>query len=63
MDRRAFLRTAAAAAFVAIGSLAGAQSVRRLPVIPVTDLTDGINGRIPLALGPGTHDFGTGTAS
>ncbi|WP_299210232.1 multicopper oxidase domain-containing protein [uncultured Tateyamaria sp.] len=37
--------------------------MRRLPVIPVTNLTDGINNRIPLALSPGTHDFGTGTAS
>ncbi|WP_299705496.1 multicopper oxidase domain-containing protein [uncultured Tateyamaria sp.] len=63
MDRRAFLRTAAAGAFVASGSLVWAQSLRRLPVIPLTDLTGGIDGRIPLALGPGTHDFGTGTAS
>ncbi|WP_299747357.1 multicopper oxidase domain-containing protein [uncultured Tateyamaria sp.] len=63
MDRRAFLRTATAGAFVASGGLGWAQSLRRLPVIPLTDLTDGISSRIPLALGPGTHDFGTGTAS
>lgn len=63
MDRRAFLRTATWGAFVASGGLAWAQPVRRLPVIPLTDLTGGIDGRIPLALGPGTHDFGTGSAS
>ena len=63
MNRRNFLKTAGAGVLLA-GGFAWAQSgVRRLPVIPMTDLTGGIDGRIALALSSSTHDFGTGAAS
>lgn len=64
MNRRAFLQSSASAAFVMGGGLAWAQAASRpLPVIPMTDLISGIDGRIPLTLAPGNHDFGTGAAS
>lgn len=68
MNRRAFLRTAAAGALTATGALSPALSPaqarpRPLPILPRTDLTGGKTGRIPLALRPGQHDFGTGTLS
>ena len=37
--------------------------LRPLPLIPMLDLLGGIEGRVPLTLKPGTHDFGTGAAS
>lgn len=64
MDRRAFIKSAGAGILVAGGSSAWAQSTPRpLPIIPLTDLTDGIDARIPLALKPGSHDFGNGATS
>ncbi|MEM1362543.1 MAG: multicopper oxidase domain-containing protein [Pseudomonadota bacterium] len=64
MYRRSFLKTAGAGALLASTGMAWAQNVTRpLPVIPVTDLTGGIDHRISLALSPSRHDFGTGTAS
>ena len=64
MDRRAFLRTTCAGMLLAGGCMAWAQSTPRpLPIIPVTDLTGGIEDRVSLALNPSSHDFGTGVAS
>ena len=64
MDRRTFLRSAGAGTLVACNPLAWAQATPRpLPVIPMTDLTDGIEDRISLALRPATHDFGNGVLS
>lgn len=64
MDRRTFLRTTAAGALVSGTGLAWAQTTgRALPVLPISDLTKGIEGRIPLALNPSKHDFGNGALS
>lgn len=63
MDRREFL-AGSAASIAVLGSSGIAQNASRpLPVIPMTDLVGGIDGRIGLNLSPGTHDFGTGAAS
>ncbi|WP_136440132.1 multicopper oxidase domain-containing protein [Pacificoceanicola onchidii] len=64
MNRRGFLKASGAGILMAGGGLAWAQGTPRpLPLIPMTDVTGGIDARIPLTLGPGTHDFGTGAAS
>ncbi|MEM8803695.1 MAG: multicopper oxidase domain-containing protein, partial [Pseudomonadota bacterium] len=64
MDRRSFLKSTGASVLLASRGIAWAQSTPRpLPVIPLTDLTGGIDGRIALTLAPGKHDFGTGAAS
>ena len=64
MDRRTFLKTTAAGAVLAASGNTWAQSsARPLPLLPMTDLTGGIDARIPLALKPSTHDFGNGLAS
>ncbi|MDX8348658.1 multicopper oxidase domain-containing protein [Cognatiyoonia sp. IB215446] len=63
MNRRQFL-IASAASTSAFGTIAVTQTAPRpLPVIPITDLTGGINMRVPLTLAPGTHDFGNGAVS
>ncbi|WP_461424994.1 multicopper oxidase domain-containing protein [Gymnodinialimonas sp.] len=63
MNRRQFL-IATAASTTSLGSFSMAQaSPRPLPVIPLTDLTGGIDARVPLVWSPGTHDFGNGTQS
>ncbi|MEM9431858.1 MAG: multicopper oxidase domain-containing protein [Pseudomonadota bacterium] len=64
MNRRGFLKTVGAGACLAGGGLIWAQAgMRPLPLIPMTDLTEGIEARIPLALNPAAHDFGTGAMS
>ncbi|MEM9211996.1 MAG: multicopper oxidase domain-containing protein, partial [Pseudomonadota bacterium] len=64
MNRRAFLQTSAAGVISTGAALGWAQaSPRKLPVLPLMDLTSGIDNRITLALNPSTHDFGNGTAS
>ena len=65
MDRRRFLMTSGAGLAAASGGYVWARSssARPLPLIPLTDLTVGIEERISLALNPATHDFGTGAAS
>ena len=64
MDRRRFLMASGAGLALAAGGKAWAQSgARPLPLIPMTDLTGGIEERISLTLNPATHDFGTGAAS
>ncbi|MEM8801810.1 MAG: multicopper oxidase domain-containing protein [Pseudomonadota bacterium] len=64
MDRRSFLKSTGAGVLLASGGIAWAQSTPRpLPIIPLTDLSGGIDGRLALTLAPGQHDFGTGTAS
>lgn len=63
MNRRQFL-IAGAASTSTFGTIAMSQSASRpLPLIPMTDLTGGINARVPLALNPGSHDFGNGAIS
>lgn len=63
MNRRQFLLTSAASTSV-LGTIALSQATSRpLPIIPLTDLTGGIDSRIPLTLASGTHDFGNGAAS
>ncbi|MGC3940879.1 multicopper oxidase domain-containing protein [Roseobacter sp. EG26] len=64
MDRRTFLKSTGAGMLLAGGGLAWAQSAPGpLPIIPLTDLTGGIEDRISLALNPASHDFGKGVAS
>lgn len=70
MNRRSFLRTSAAGALAAgtgggllYGLGLAETSPRPLPLIPLRDLSAGLDGRVPLRLGPGVHDFGTGAAS
>lgn len=61
--RNLLLGTAASSvSCMAVGSLAQA-TPRALPLLPVTDLTDGIEGRIALSLAAGAHDFGNGVKS
>lgn len=62
-NRRDFLLGAAASGAV-LSTPGSAQNViRQLPLIPMTDVTGGIENRIALALNPATHDFGNGAAS
>lgn len=65
LNRRAFLGGTAASSlsFGLTGPLWAQPAPRPLPIIPMTDLTQGIDARIKLTCAPGTHDFGTGTAS
>ena len=64
MNRRSFLAASGAGALAAGAGSAWAQPAGRpLPVIPMTDLTGGLEGRIHLALNPSMHDFGNGAAS
>ncbi|MEM7259197.1 MAG: multicopper oxidase domain-containing protein [Pseudomonadota bacterium] len=64
MDRREFIKTAGATAVLAAsGNVWTQNSPRPLPLLPMTDLTGGIDGRVPLALRPALHDFGNGAAS
>ncbi len=63
MNRRQFLIASAASAS-ALGTFALSQAASRpLPIIPLTDLTEGIDARVPLNLVSATHDFGNGAAS
>ncbi|MEM1375399.1 MAG: multicopper oxidase domain-containing protein [Pseudomonadota bacterium] len=63
MNRRHFLvgSTAAGAALAGLGQ--AQSSLRPLPLPPLTDVTGGVSGRIPLMLAPAQHDFGTGAMS
>ncbi|WP_412551039.1 multicopper oxidase domain-containing protein [Shimia sp. MIT910701] len=64
MNRRDFLKTSGATALLASAGTSFAQSsLRPLPLIPMTDLTTGIEGRLPLTLAAATHDFGNAAAS
>ncbi|PSL20710.1 multicopper oxidase domain-containing protein [Shimia abyssi] len=64
MNRRGFLKTTSAGIILAGGTVSWAQSgTRPLPKIQMTDLIDGIDGRIALSLSNTTHDFGNGAAS
>lgn len=65
LNRRAFLGgTAAVSLPLGVTGPVWAQSAQRpLPIIPMTDLTKGINDRVKLTCAPGTHDFGTGGIS
>lgn len=65
LNRRAFLRGSASASVIfasarPLWSQAGAQP---LPILPMTDLTEGIDARVKLTCAAGTHDFGTGAKS
>lgn len=63
MNRRDFLiGSASAGALIATGSFAQANT-RPLPILPITDLTSGIEDRIALALAPSAHNFGNGALS
>ncbi len=64
MDRRAFLKTAGAGTLLATSGMVWTQnSARALPLLPMTDLTGGIDARVPLALKNAIHDFGNGAGS
>jgi len=64
MDRRDFLKAAGTGVIVAGGGFSWAQTpIRPLPIMAMNDLNNGIDQRIPLALNPGTHDFGNGAQS
>ena len=64
MNRRRFLGTTAAGVLATGTGLVWAQTTgRALPILPLTDLTKGIEGRIPLALNPSKYDFGNGALS
>lgn len=63
INRRQFLIASTATASM-IGTNAMSQNVLHpLPLVPLTDLTSGIDGRIPLELISSTHDFGNGASS
>lgn len=63
MNRRQFLLASTASAS-AIGTTGVSQAAARpLPLLPMTDLIDGIDERIVLGLTAGTHDFGNGVQS
>lgn len=63
MNRRQFL-VGSTALSLGLPSLGHAQtSARPLPIPPLTDLSGGIDERIPLLLAPATHDFGNGATS
>ncbi len=63
INRRNFLIGTAASCAVLAGAGGAQTATRPLPLLPITDLTGGIEDRISLALGASTHDFGTGVAS
>lgn len=64
MDRRAFLKTTAGGTILATSGAAWTQNnPRPLPLLPMTDLIDGIESRVPLTLRTATHDFGNGAGS
>jgi len=64
MDRRGFLSSAGASFVLAGAGASWAQAGRRpLPILPLTDVTQGAEDRVALALNPATHDFGNGAAS
>lgn len=63
MNRRNFMMGSAATGVALTGTGFAQTATRPLPLIPMTDLTGGIDGRIALALGPSTHDFGNSAAS
>ncbi len=63
MDRRGFLLGGAACGASLAGVGLAQTASRPLPIIPMTDLTGGIEDRIALSLAAATHDFGTGAAS
>lgn len=64
MKRRDFLAAASSAALLPLSGAARAQSTTRpLPIIPITDVTGGIDGRVKLDLQTATHDFGNGANS
>lgn len=62
-NRRHFLMGTAAFGASIAGIGHAQMSPTRLPLLPITDLTEGVEGRIALAMTPGTHDFGNGTSS
>ncbi|MEM9840727.1 MAG: multicopper oxidase domain-containing protein [Pseudomonadota bacterium] len=62
MNRRELL-AGGAASLALCSPLLGQSAPRALPILPLTDLTAGIETRIALNLQPGTHDFGTGAVS
>lgn len=62
IDRRKFM--VGTSALVGLAGVGIAQSTSRpLPIVPMTDLTNGFDGRIALKLAQSTHDFGTGVTS
>jgi len=62
VSRRKFIM--GAASLTGIAGFGVAQSTSRpLPIIPMTDVINGIDERIVLKLGQSTHDFGTGVPS
>ncbi|MEM6303493.1 MAG: multicopper oxidase domain-containing protein [Pseudomonadota bacterium] len=65
LSRRAFLggSAAASAQLASVFPLAAQESVRPLPIIPMTDLTTGVDKRISLTCAASQHDFGTGAVS
>ncbi len=64
MNRRDFLAAASSAALLPLSGAARAQAAPSpLPIIPITDVTGGIESRIRLELQTATHNFGNGTGS
>lgn len=63
MNRRQFLIGSAATTSVLAGLGHAQSTVRALPILPLSDFTQGISNRISLTCGFGQHDFGTGTLS
>ncbi len=63
INRRNSLLGTAAAGVALAGTRLVQAAVRPLPLLPLTDLTGGIDRRIALALTAAVHDFGNGGAS
>lgn len=63
ISRRHFLIGTVATGALVGGSGFAQTATRPLPLLPLTDLIDGITDRIPLVLQVAAHDFGNGAAS
>ena len=62
INRRNFLIGSAASCAALAGASTAQSAVRPLPILPMSDLTNGFEDRIALKLAASSHDFGTGAA-
>ena len=63
INRRNFLIGTSALCAALAGASTAQSAVRPLPILPMSDLTNGFEDRIALKLAASSHDFGTGAAS
>ena len=63
INRRNFMIGTAASCATLAGVSKAQSATRPLPILPLTDLTNGFDQRLALKLALSSHDFGTGAAS